>query len=185
MIIWLEKFLVFSLVRCRAVPAKQLLRWDCWKHWLIWVFRCSRSKKVQIILIPVGLPLPAVCSAVIWIYLWWVLNECGSLLYSIPLAWYQRGGRCYGLFDGLDVDGSNSSAELAYVIDAPVILVVNCTRLTRSAAALDKWRGCFDQRIGIGGVILNNVARSPPSRYPDAEYSPLLWCACIGNITQV
>lgn len=65
-----------------------------------------------------------------------------------------------GLFDGLDVDGSNSSAELAYVIDAPVILVVNCTRLTRSAAALVNGVVGFDQRIGIGGVILNNVARA-------------------------
>ncbi len=65
-----------------------------------------------------------------------------------------------GLFDGLDVDGSNSSAELAYVIDSPVILVVNCTRLTRSAAALVNGVVGFDRRIGIGGVILNNVARA-------------------------
>ena len=64
-----------------------------------------------------------------------------------------------GLFDGLDVDGSNSSAELAYTIDAPVILVVNCTRLTRSVAALVNGVAGFDKRIRIGGVILNQVAR--------------------------
>ncbi len=64
-----------------------------------------------------------------------------------------------GLFDGLDVDGSNSSAELAYTIDAPVILVVNCTRLTRSVAALVNGVAGFDKRIHIGGVILNQVAR--------------------------
>ena len=64
-----------------------------------------------------------------------------------------------GLFDGLDIEGSNSSAELAYTIDAPVILVVNCTRLTRSAAALINGVVNFDPRIRIGGVILNQVAR--------------------------
>lgn len=65
-----------------------------------------------------------------------------------------------GLFDGLDVEGSNSSAELAYTIDAPVLLVVNCTRLTRSAAAIVNGVAGFDKRIRIGGVILNNVARA-------------------------
>lgn len=65
-----------------------------------------------------------------------------------------------GLFDGLDVDGSNSSAELACTIDAPVILVVNCTRITRSVAALVNGVTGFDKRIRIGGVILNQVARA-------------------------
>ena len=65
-----------------------------------------------------------------------------------------------GLFDGLDVEGSNSSAELAYVIGAPVILVVNCTRITRSVAALINGVVNFDRRIQIGGVILNQVARA-------------------------
>lgn len=64
-----------------------------------------------------------------------------------------------GLFDGLDVDGSNSSAELAYTIDAPIILVVNCTRLTRSVAALVNGVVGFDQRLHIGGIVLNHVAR--------------------------
>lgn len=65
-----------------------------------------------------------------------------------------------GLFDGLDVEGSNSSAELAYTIDAPVLLVVNCTRITRSVAALVNGVTGFDPRIQIGGVILNQVARA-------------------------
>lgn len=65
-----------------------------------------------------------------------------------------------GLFDGLDVEGSNSSAELAYTIQAPVVLVVNCTRLTRSVAAIINGVAGFDKRISIGGVVLNNVARA-------------------------
>jgi len=64
-----------------------------------------------------------------------------------------------GLFDGLDVEGSNSTAELAHIIQAPVILVVNCTRITRSVAALINGVTGFDSRITIGGVVLNNVAR--------------------------
>jgi len=65
-----------------------------------------------------------------------------------------------GLFDGLDVEGSGSTAEIAYMIQAPVILVVNCQRMTRSVAALVNGVVNFDPRIKIGGVILNNVARS-------------------------
>jgi cobyrinic acid a,c-diamide synthase len=65
-----------------------------------------------------------------------------------------------GLFDGLDLEGSGSTAEVAYMIQAPVILVVNCQRMTRSVAALVNGVVNFDPRIKIGGVILNNVARS-------------------------
>lgn len=64
-----------------------------------------------------------------------------------------------GLFDGLDVEGSNSTAELAHTLKAPVILVVNCQRITRSVAALINGVVHFDDRITIGGVILNQVAR--------------------------
>lgn len=64
-----------------------------------------------------------------------------------------------GMFDGLDVEGSGSTAEVAYMIDAPVILVVNCLRMTRSVAAIVNGAVHFDPRIKIAGVILNNVAR--------------------------
>lgn len=65
-----------------------------------------------------------------------------------------------GLFDGLDLEGSGSTAEIAYLIKAPVILVVNCQRMTRSVAALVNGVVNFDQRIKIAGVVLNNVART-------------------------
>lgn len=64
-----------------------------------------------------------------------------------------------GMFDGLDVEGSGSTAEVAHMIDAPVILVVNCLRMTRSVAAIVNGAVNFDSRIKIAGVILNNVAR--------------------------
>ena len=34
-----------------------------------------------------------------------------------------------GLFDGMDVDGSCSSAEVARMLASPVILVVDCTKV--------------------------------------------------------
>ena len=64
-----------------------------------------------------------------------------------------------GLFDGLDIEGSNSTAELAYLLQAPIILVVNCQRITRSVAAIINGIVNFDERLHFGGVILNNVAR--------------------------
>jgi cobyrinic acid a,c-diamide synthase len=63
-----------------------------------------------------------------------------------------------GLYDGIDTDGSTSTAELARLLDLPVVLVLDCTKSTRTMAALVL--GClhFDPRIRIIGVILNQVA---------------------------
>ena len=41
-----------------------------------------------------------------------------------------------GLFDGVDVEGSHSTAMLARRLAAPVVLVLDCTKMTRTAAAL-------------------------------------------------
>ncbi|CAA7600029.1 CobBQ-type GATase domain protein [Acididesulfobacillus acetoxydans] len=65
-----------------------------------------------------------------------------------------------GLFDGLDLRGSSSSAEIAKITASPVILVVDSTRMTRSAAALVLGCQHFDSEIRIAGVILNRVARA-------------------------
>ena len=65
-----------------------------------------------------------------------------------------------GLFDGFDVQGSNSTAELAYITQSPVILIVNGQRITRSVAALVQGVVNFDPRITIGGVVLYQVARA-------------------------
>ncbi len=63
-----------------------------------------------------------------------------------------------GLYDGVDADGGYSSAELAIMLNLPVILVVNCTKTTRTIAALVL--GCIklDQRVNICGVVLNQIA---------------------------
>ncbi|MEL7565426.1 MAG: cobyrinate a,c-diamide synthase [Dehalobacterium sp.] len=64
-----------------------------------------------------------------------------------------------GMFDGLDLEGSGSTAQIAKIIKAPVILVVNCNRMTRSVAPLVKGFKDFDPEVNVAGVILNNVAR--------------------------
>lgn len=65
-----------------------------------------------------------------------------------------------GIFDGLDWQGSNSTAELAVLLKTPVILVVSGQRITRSVAALINGVVNFDSRIHVAGVVLNQVARA-------------------------
>jgi cobyrinic acid a,c-diamide synthase len=62
-----------------------------------------------------------------------------------------------GLFDGVNAAGQFSTAELAKLLNAPVILVVDCDKVTRTAAAMVL--GCLrlDPAVDIRGVILNRV----------------------------
>ena len=65
-----------------------------------------------------------------------------------------------GLYDGIDLEGSTSTAELAKLIKCPVVLCVDCTKITRTMAAMVA--GCiqFDPQVSITGVILNRVANA-------------------------
>ncbi len=65
-----------------------------------------------------------------------------------------------GLYDGFDLDGGGSSAQLARLLAAPVILVVNTARMTRSIAAMITGYQRFEPDTNIAGVILNNVSGS-------------------------
>ena len=62
-----------------------------------------------------------------------------------------------GLYDGVDAEGTFSSAELAKTLGLPVLLVVDCTKTTRTVAALVLGCQRFDPDVTIGGVILNRV----------------------------
>ena len=63
-----------------------------------------------------------------------------------------------GLYDGVDAEGGYSTAELAMILRLPVLLVVNCTKTTRTVAAMVMGCQNFDKRIEIRGVILNQIA---------------------------
>ncbi len=63
-----------------------------------------------------------------------------------------------GIYDGVNSSGGYSTAELALLLKLPVILVVNCTKTTRTVAALVLGCKMLDSRINIRGVILNHIA---------------------------
>jgi cobyrinic acid a,c-diamide synthase len=65
-----------------------------------------------------------------------------------------------GLFDGVDARGSHSTAQLAGLIGAPVILVVNAAKVTRTVAAQVLGCQALDEELWLAGVILNRVATS-------------------------
>lgn len=82
-----------------------------------------------------------------------------------------------GLFDGLDVAGSDSNAALAKVLDAPVLLVLDVRGMTRGIAPLLLGYESFDADIKIARVILNHVGgarhesklRAAIERYTDIK----------------
>jgi len=63
-----------------------------------------------------------------------------------------------GLFDGMDVDGSCSTAELSRQLGAPVLLSMDCTKMTRTAAAVVAGLARFEDGVRLGGVVLNRTA---------------------------
>lgn len=65
-----------------------------------------------------------------------------------------------GLFDGLDLDGSNSNAALAKHLKLPVVLVLDARGMTRGIAPLVLGYQAFDADVNIAGVILNQVGGS-------------------------
>jgi cobyrinic acid a,c-diamide synthase len=77
-----------------------------------------------------------------------------------------------GLFDGVTppfapplskgrgwggVNDYASTAHIARLLDLPVVLVIDCSRLSGSVAAIAHGYSSFDPRIKIAGVILNRV----------------------------
>ncbi|MFV1998158.1 MAG: cobyrinate a,c-diamide synthase [Acidiferrobacterales bacterium] len=62
-----------------------------------------------------------------------------------------------GLYDGLDLDGSNSNAALATLLDTPVMLVINVQGMTRGIAPLILGYQQFEPNLNIAGVIFNQV----------------------------
>lgn len=64
-----------------------------------------------------------------------------------------------GLFDGqLGTDGRGSTAHVARLVSAPVLLVVDAAGSSRTAAAAALGLRAFDPRLRIAGVVVNRVA---------------------------
>jgi cobyrinic acid a,c-diamide synthase len=66
-----------------------------------------------------------------------------------------------GLFDGRHGSGDGSTAHVARILDAPVVLVLDCAKTSATIGAIAHGLAGFDPRVRIAGVILNRVASDP------------------------
>lgn len=62
-----------------------------------------------------------------------------------------------GLFDGKGSGHEGSTAHVAEILDAPVVLVISAQGLSRSAAAIVAGYASFHPGVRVGGVIVNRV----------------------------
>ncbi len=69
-----------------------------------------------------------------------------------------------GIYDGTDAGGTHSTAELAKLLAAPVLLIVDAAKVTRTAAACVLGCQTLDPDVRFAGVVLNRVAGSRHAR---------------------
>ncbi len=62
-----------------------------------------------------------------------------------------------GLLDGVDLEGTHSSAALARLLAAPAVLVVSASKVTRTLAATVLGCRRLEPELDLAGVILNRV----------------------------
>jgi len=62
-----------------------------------------------------------------------------------------------GLYDGMDLEGTDSNAAMAKLLAAPVVLILDTRGMTRGVAPLLQGYQRFDTEVAIVGVILNKV----------------------------
>jgi cobyrinic acid a,c-diamide synthase len=85
-----------------------------------------------------------------------------------------------GLFDGAAGRGGfASTAHVARLLDAPVVLVVDASRMSASVAALVRGFSVFDPRVRVAGVVLNRVGSQ---RHEDLLRSALSDVPVLGAI---
>ncbi len=90
-----------------------------------------------------------------------------------------------GLFDGMDREGSYSTAELAKLLHAPVVLVVDCSMATRTVAAMILGCQHFDPEVAIRGVILNRVGGTRHESMVRSSVEDRCGVAVLGAIPKV
>jgi cobyrinic acid a,c-diamide synthase len=79
-----------------------------------------------------------------------------------------------GLFDGKSGDGEYAStAHVAKLLRAPVLLVIDASAMARSAAAIVHGYATFDPRLNLAGVILNRVGSPTHERMLREAIAPL------------
>jgi cobyrinic acid a,c-diamide synthase len=88
-----------------------------------------------------------------------------------------------GLFDGVPAEAgrSGSSADVAAATGWPVLLVIDVSGQSQSAAAIAKGCATYDPRITIAGVVLNRVG-SPRHRRLAGEAIEALGLPILGSL---
>ncbi|KUO75811.1 MAG: cobyrinic acid a,c-diamide synthase [Desulfosporosinus sp. BRH_c37] len=92
----------------------------------------------------------------------WLLGE------HLPTVFAQSSGERWaviegvmGLFDGMSgTAGFGSTADVAKLLQAPIILIVDASSMSRSVAALVLGFKTYDPEVNLQGVILNRVKSS-------------------------
>lgn len=90
-----------------------------------------------------------------------------------------------GVHDGSDAQGTHSTAELAKLLQAPLVLVLPITKTTRTAAA---WvLGCqqMDPEMNLAGVILNQCAGPRHKRVTTEAIESLVGVPVLGAIPKL
>ncbi|WP_424358236.1 cobyrinate a,c-diamide synthase [Methanocella sp. MCL-LM] len=82
-----------------------------------------------------------------------------------------------GMYDGLEGTEIASTAHVAKLLKAPVVLVVDAGAMSRSAGALVKGFKEFDPAVDLAGVILNRVGGESHRRMiePSLQVRPVGW----------
>jgi cobyrinic acid a,c-diamide synthase len=78
-----------------------------------------------------------------------------------------------GLFDGAADGSPSSTADVAALLDAPVVLVVDASATSRSVAAIVHGFATFDPSVHLAGVVLNRVGSDSHEEQLRSAIAPL------------
>ena len=87
-----------------------------------------------------------------------------------------------GLFDGMGAEATGSAAELSKMLGLPVILVVNCSSMYQSVAAIVSGFKQFDAAVNVAGVILNRVPNAEAFAFLKAYIEKHCGVPCVGYL---
>jgi len=88
-----------------------------------------------------------------------------------------------GLFDGISgKDDFSSTAQVAKILNAPVILVIDAGKAARSIAAIATGFLHFDKKLRIIGTILNNVAGDKHANFITEAFADKVKVPIIGIV---
>lgn len=78
-----------------------------------------------------------------------------------------------GLFDGAPPDGKGATADLARILNLPVILILDVSHQAQSVAAVAKGFATLDPSVTIAGIILNKIGSPRHERMLRIALAPL------------